>query len=243
MRLLTYNIHKGIGGRDRRYKIDRIVEVIRAEAPDLVCLQEVDRNVSRTRFHDQPAELAEALGYPANLFQFNVKVKTGGYGNLVLSRWPFRDHHLLPLRLSWRKPRGAQLMVVDTPEGLLHLVNWHLGLAEHERRWQVRQLLEHELFQRSGHLPTIIAGDFNDWRNRLYRGPFQRHGFAHVTAPATRFRSFPATMPVASLDKAFVRGALEVTSARLVKNRLARQASDHLPLVVEFEIRAQEPLG
>jgi endonuclease/exonuclease/phosphatase family metal-dependent hydrolase len=236
MRLLSYNIHKGIGGRDRRYKIDRIVEVIRAEDPDLICLQEVDRNVNRSHFHDQPADLAEAFGYQAILFQFNVKVRDGGYGNLVLSRYPFRDKHLLPLRLSWRKPRGAQLVVVDTPEGFLHLINWHLGLAEHERRWQVRHLLEHEIFNRSGHLPTIIAGDFNDWRNRLHRGPFRRHGFAHVTRPSLRFRSFPAYMPVAPLDKAFVRGEIVVTHARLVKNRLTRQASDHLPLVLDFHI-------
>ncbi len=33
MRLLSYNIHKGVGGRDRRYRIERIVEVVAAEAP------------------------------------------------------------------------------------------------------------------------------------------------------------------------------------------------------------------
>ena len=43
-------------------------------------------------------------------------------------------------------PRGAQLAVVDTPEGPLHLVNVHLGLSERERRWQAEQLLEHPDF-------------------------------------------------------------------------------------------------
>ena len=41
-RLLTWNIHKGIGGIDRRYRPDRIVEVIRHYEPDVVLLQEVD---------------------------------------------------------------------------------------------------------------------------------------------------------------------------------------------------------
>src|SRR5206468_2107075 len=45
MRLLTYNIHKGVGGSDRRYRLERAVAVIAAEEPDLVCLQEVDRHV------------------------------------------------------------------------------------------------------------------------------------------------------------------------------------------------------
>ena len=48
MRLLTYNIHKGIGGRDRRYSLERIIDVIEAENPDLICLQEVDRHVRRS---------------------------------------------------------------------------------------------------------------------------------------------------------------------------------------------------
>ena len=45
MRLLSWNIHKGIGGRDRRYSLQRIIDCIDHEHPDLVCLQEVDRLV------------------------------------------------------------------------------------------------------------------------------------------------------------------------------------------------------
>ena len=140
MRLLSYNIHKGIGGRDRRYRLERIFQVIADEHPDLVCLQEVDRNVARTKHDDQPRKLSEAMGAVAHLYQLNVRFKTGGYGNLVLSRWPFRLCHQISLRQRRRKPRGAQIVVVETPEGLIHLVHWHLGLAERERHWQVRHL-------------------------------------------------------------------------------------------------------
>ena len=97
------------------------------------------------------------------------------------------------------------MALVETPEGPIHLVHWHLGLAERERHWQVRHLLAHEVYRESEHLPTLIVGDFNDWLNTLARGPFARHGFVQVTAPRGRFRSFPAYWPVASLDKAFVR--------------------------------------
>ena len=47
MRLLTWNIHKGIGGSDRRYAMYRIFDVIEAENPDIVLLQEVDSGVPR----------------------------------------------------------------------------------------------------------------------------------------------------------------------------------------------------
>src|SRR5690348_5871547 len=58
MRLLSYNIHKGIGGRDRRYDLERVWQVIREEDPDLICLQEVTQNARRTHHHDQPLVLA-----------------------------------------------------------------------------------------------------------------------------------------------------------------------------------------
>lgn len=239
MRLLSYNIHKGIGGRDRRYNMDRIIEVIEAENPDLICLQEVDRNVRRSSFHDQPADLSTAFRFEANLFQLNVRLRTGGYGNLVLSRWPFRDKHQLSIRHGRRKPRGAQMVIVETPEGPLQVVNWHLGLAERERQWQVRHLLGHDIFRRSLNHPTIIVGDFNDWRNRLNQAVFTHHEFEQLTTPPSRYRSFPAYMPVASLDKAFIRGAIQIKHVRVVKNRMTRIASDHLPLVVDFHINGQ----
>jgi endonuclease/exonuclease/phosphatase family metal-dependent hydrolase len=241
MRLLSYNIHKGIGGRDRRYRLERIIQVIEAENPDFICLQEVDRHLERSHHDDQPGKLSHALRATAHLYQLNVRFDTGGYGNLVLSRWPFRSSHQISLRRKRSKPRGAQIAVVETPEGLLHIVHWHLGLAERERHWQARHLFEHALFRESAHLPTLIVGDFNDWLNTLARGPFAAHGFAQVTAPRSRFRSFPAYWPIVSLDKAFVRGAFEIRHARMVRSRLAREASDHLPLVIDFHVNHAMP--
>jgi endonuclease/exonuclease/phosphatase family metal-dependent hydrolase len=236
MRLLSYNIHKGIGGSDRRYMLERVIEVIEEENPDLICLQEVDHNVRRSRYHDQPHLLARHFNAVAHLRQTTVRLKTGGYGNLIISRWPFRSGHQISLRLGGKKPRGAQLVVVETPEGLLQLVHWHLGLAEKERHWQVNHLLSHSLFREAGDLPVLVAGDSNDWRNTLAAGPFADHGFAHVTAPISRFRSFPAYFPMGSLDKAFYRGDIFVRAARVVRSNLARRASDHLPLVIDFHL-------
>ena len=85
MRLLSWNIHKGIGGRDRRYSLQRIIDCIDHEHPDLVCLQEVDRLVGRSDFDDQPRLLGQSLNLQST-FQANVTVSNGTYGNLILSR-------------------------------------------------------------------------------------------------------------------------------------------------------------
>lgn len=239
MRVLSYNIHKGIGGRDRLYRLHRIMQVIEHERPDLICLQEVARGMPRARREDQ-AELLAAYFQPADMsYQFNVQFRVGGYGNLILSRWPIVERLHLSLRMKLRKPRGAQLAVVDTPQGPLQLVNTHLGLAEKERHWQLARLLDHCLHPPS-ELPTLMIGDSNDWRNTLAQGPAAILGLRHVTAPPWRFRSFPAYLPIGSLDKAFCSPSVQVSSVHVAATKLARVASDHLPLVIDFEVRRDE---
>ena len=235
MRLLSWNIHKGIGGRDRRYSLQRIIDCIHHERPDLVCLQEVDRLVHRSDYDDQPRVLGQTLNFQS-IFQANVPVANGTYGNLILSRWAVGSTHRISLKRGIRKSRGAQLIHVETPEGVIHLVNTHLGLDERERHWQVEALLTHQLFQPSQAIPTIIAGDFNDWRNTLAERSLANRGFQQVTSPPSEFRSFPSWRPVGGLDKIFYRGNVTMNDARVVRTSLARIASDHLPIVVDFSL-------
>ena len=234
MRLLTYNIHKGIGGADRRYRLERILQVIAAEEPDIVCLQEVDRNLSPQQL---PRSTDDAGGatrcrrpcLPAECSHSRGRLRQP---RAVALAFAPGESRFSAARL-WQAAR-AQMVVVDTPQGALHLVNWHLGLGEKERRWQTNLLLGHTLFRESSHLPTLIAGDSNDWRNCLHGHAFEQHGFTQVTNPIKHYRSFPAFWPLASLDKVYRRGPVCVSEAHIVRHRLARRASDHLPLVVDF---------
>ena len=236
MRLMSYNIHKGIGGRDRLYRPERIIEAIRHERPDIVCLQEVDRNVKRSGFDDQPDLLARELQFEHQAYQFNHRVAKGGYGNLVLSRYPIVRRHNLSLRFKGRKNRRAQLVVIEIDNGPVRLINWHLGLSEKERHWQVEKLLQTDRYNSYADMPTVVAGDCNDWRNTLYRGALARHELDQVTAPPSRFRSFPAYMPVGALDKAFCCNRVIIERAHVVKSQLTARASDHLPLVIDLKL-------
>ncbi|MDG2390775.1 MAG: endonuclease/exonuclease/phosphatase family protein [Planctomycetaceae bacterium] len=237
MRVLSYNIHKGIGGRDRLYKLQRIIDVIEHEKPDIICLQEVDRNVSRSNHDDQPLLISDYFNFAHRMYRMNVHLQEGGYGNLMLSRWPFLTRHEVSLQKGERKARSAQIAVIDSPEGAVRLVNYHLGLAETERQWQVEHLLNHRLYREAKDTPTLIIGDTNDWRGTLKTKPFETSHFQEVTEPSTNYRSFPAYLPIGSLDKAFCCHCIEIHEARIVKNRISKDASDHLPLVIDFHLK------
>lgn len=234
MRLLTYNIHKGIGGRDRRYRLQRIIDVIREAEPDIVCLQEVDQGVKRSEFDDQPAILARELGLNHTAFQINHQIKSGGYGNCTLSKFPILEQHNIELRIKNRKNRRTLLTLIDTPEGRLNLTNWHLGLAERDRQKQVVMLLDHREFKKNDELPTIIAGDSNDWRNTLHRPSLQEKGYESLAL----CKSFPAYMPLGALDKAYANAQINLLHGCAISTKLTRAASDHLPVLIDFSVNS-----
>jgi endonuclease/exonuclease/phosphatase family metal-dependent hydrolase len=236
-RLLSYNIHKGIGGVDRRYDLGRIVDTIGHYQPDVAFLQEVDDGVPRSRQHAQAELLAKETGLEHFTYQRNVSLRIGHYGNAILSRYPLEDPQHIDLTLRPKKRRGALVARWRVPVGditkSITLVNLHIGLSGIERQWQLRKLfrISHlaDLRTRS---PLVIGGDFNDFWNSLAWSVMQPAGF-QPAGPAVR--TFPARLPLRPLDKVFFRGDLRPTHTYAGHADVARQASDHLPLIVDFE--------
>ncbi|MNF98464.1 hypothetical protein D3C84_813220 [compost metagenome] len=84
--------------------------------------------------------------------------------------------------------------------------------------------------------PVIVAGDFNDWRQRadaLLKPCGLREVFAeHHGKPA---RSFPARLPALRLDRIYVRN-LKASQPQVLASRPWSHLSDHAPLSVEIEL-------
>jgi len=237
-RLLTYNIHKGIGGLDRRYDLTRIVETIRHYQPDVALLQEVDDGAKRSRHDCQVDVLAEAVELPHRAFQRNVRLRSvGHYGNAVLSRFPLAEPEDLDLTIRFKKRRCALMCRLDVHVGHHHqtlaLANVHLGLAGFERQIQLKRLLGcGRVCELGDHTPLIVAGDFNDVWDNLGKRVMQPAGFLLGSGGV---RTFPAAAPLRRLDRVFYRGPITATGAFAGHTGLARRASDHLPLIVDFE--------
>ncbi len=152
-RFATYNIHKGIGGVDRRYHPQRVIEAIRHCTPDVVFLQEVDDGVPRSRRDRQVDMLADALELSYRAFQPNVKLKQGRYGNAIISRFPLSDVHHVDLTIPPKKRHRALVAHCrvrnEEHTRTLVLFNVHLGLAGFERNLQLRRLLDSNILLRA----------------------------------------------------------------------------------------------
>jgi endonuclease/exonuclease/phosphatase family metal-dependent hydrolase len=240
IRILTYNIHRAIGV-DRRFRPERIVDILRHHDADVVMLQEVDEGVPRSRELNLARELAEASGYGHFALGHNVSLKKGRYGNATLSRFPILRERNIDLSLpeSWIR-RGCQHTTLAFAEGVeLDVFNLHLGLSARERKRQVELLFRSpELTQLPRENPTVIAGDFNDWRSLLW--PIFTDGLGFQCATDRRrtlsgsIATYPSFSPQGGLDRVYFRGGLECVSARRCRLQVSRVASDHLPVIVDF---------
>ena len=237
--LVTYNIHKGIGGIDRRYRPERIIDALQHHRPDIVLLQEVDDGAARSQHHRQVDLFGDALGLAHRAFQPNVRLRTGTYGNAILSRFPMTgvEHIELTIPLKKRRRALAAHCRLEGHDGRTHnllVVNSHLGLAGFERTIQIRRILDfHALAHAHHHTAVVVAGDMNDVWHGLGRRLLEPAGFLPA---AGAIRTFPAAMPMRALDRIYFRGRLLLHGAHASRTAVARRASDHLPLVAEFEM-------
>ncbi len=243
-RVLSYNIHRAIGV-DRRFRPERIVTIIENHRPDIVLLQEVDEGAPRSRELDLARELAQALNLPHHAVGHNVTLRKGRYGNATLSRWPILSERNIDLTIEGWKRRGCQHTAIalgGDPRRThrLDVFNLHLGLSAGQRARQV------ELLARSGEMADLpqnaaclVGGDFNDWRSLLVPFLTFAMNFRSATDSATGrpLRTYPSFFPRGPLDRIYYRGPLHLQHAARCRLRLSQVASDHLPIVADFEMR------
>jgi endonuclease/exonuclease/phosphatase family metal-dependent hydrolase len=244
-RVMTYNIHRAIG-LDRRFRPERMVRIIGSHAPDVVLLQEVDDGVPRSRGIDLARELAASLGYPHLAIGHNVTLRKGRYGNATLSRHPILFERNIDLTIGTLKRRGCQhtAIALEGAAGRTHrleVFNLHLGLSARQRDLQVALLAQsRELASLATDAACLVGGDFNDWRSRLhplFTGPLGFRSATECTPGGERaLLTFPSYFPRGSLDRVYYRGPIRLLAARRCRLRLSRIASDHLPLVADFEV-------
>jgi endonuclease/exonuclease/phosphatase family metal-dependent hydrolase len=221
--IASYNIRKAIAA-DRRRRPERIIDILAEMDADVVILQEADR-----RFGDRHSAIPLPLltdHSPYRPVPYDMRHGSiGWHGNAILVKTGIAIERHQPLHLPTLEPRGAVLADLAVPgEGRLRVVGMHLDLSGLWRRKQARAILD-DLHGQPGALPTLLAGDLNEWT----RGGCLRDFGAHHR-PLPLGHSFPARRPIGRLDRMFVSEGITIEECGVHASALARTASDHLPV-------------
>jgi endonuclease/exonuclease/phosphatase family metal-dependent hydrolase len=231
VRLLTYNVRSL---RDDRHALAR---VIRACAPDLVCVQEAPRFL---RWRSKCAALARTSG----LF-----VVTGGRtagAMLLLSSLRVRvlaTRQVLLARTPGLHQRGLALASVEVGGARFGVASMHLSLDAAERLRQVDEVLSH--LGGLGESHVVLAGDVNErpgepgWRRLAAE---LQDGWA--VAPAGGEFTSPASGPVQRIDGVFASAGVRVVgcgvpdldSGVTATAGDVVAASDHCPVLAVLQV-------
>jgi endonuclease/exonuclease/phosphatase family metal-dependent hydrolase len=224
---------------DRRVVPQRIVDVLGELNADVVALQEVLSIPDGKPEDDQARFIAEQLKL-SHTVGGTRRLRGGIYGNVVLSRWPITTTQNFDISVRGREQRGCLRADVEVVGGSpLHVFNVHLGTAYLERRHQGRRLIDEAILNNrelSG--PRLMLGDFNEWTRGLASKLLASHLVsADVRLHLPRRRTYPGVLPLLHLDHVYYEDSLELEAMTLYRTRLSLLASDHLPLVADFQMR------
>jgi endonuclease/exonuclease/phosphatase family metal-dependent hydrolase len=254
VRLVTFNTHHGVGDDDR-HDLPRLATLLASVDADVICLQEVDRRFgARSEDVDQALLLSRALDMQ---LAWGPAIDRGQddrrpddephrqYGNALLSRLPIliSDVHPLP---GGGEPRSALRTMVELDGGALWITATHLTTrSAEERAAQVSALTDlHTEPMDTG----VLVGDFNTepdapeldalrqrftdaWKLARARDDQAGWKFWQTDAGNTH----PARSPHRRIDQVWVSSGVAVAGAQVLD---AGGASDHLPLVVDLEVRS-----
>ena len=234
MKVASYNIHK-CRGVDGMVRPERIIGVVKELCSDLVALQEVDHRIGTRTGLLNPTMIESETGLKL-LIQSDVVDGHGWHGNALLVRGEPLHYHRSRLHLPGIEPRGAVFAELDLGEGLFRVIAVHLGLLRRSRLMQTKAILDAFLGLRL--MPTIMLGDFNEWR-RVRRSALAV--LEPVFGPPPVLASFPSRLPFFPMDRILDWPPGLITHLTVHSSPLAKEASDHLPLVAEVNLKCVLP--
>jgi endonuclease/exonuclease/phosphatase family metal-dependent hydrolase len=193
----------------------------------------------RTGGVDQAHLVARHLRMDAH-FHPALHVEEEKYGDAILTALPSRMVKAGPLP-SVGEPRGAIWVEIDHRGSRLQMVNTHFGLWRRERIAQAETIAGAEWLgsPECRDFPALLAGDFNAGpRSRAYSVLARGLSKNTLTIPARP--TFPARFPMLRLDHIFANNNARIMGYEVIDTPLARQASDHLPLLATVELTVQQ---
>jgi len=256
VRLVTFNIHHGVGP-DGRHDLARVAQLLAGADADVVCLQEVDRHFGpRSEGVDQALLLSRALdlqlAYGPSVDEPGTSGRGGRprddddrrqYGNALLSRLPIlvTDVHPLP---GGGEPRTAMRTLVELDGAALWVTNTHLSpRSATDRAAQAAAVAAlHSDAMETG----VVVGDLNAdagapeldvlrerFTDAWHLAQARSDQGGRFSLRREQGRTHPVGHPRVRIDQVWVSSGVAVRDARVLDGSAA---SDHHPLVVDLEV-------
>jgi endonuclease/exonuclease/phosphatase family metal-dependent hydrolase len=248
--VLVYNIHAGKDAKGVD-NLERVSQIIRDTKADIVLLQEVDKNTTRSGRVDQVAKFEQLTGFHG-AFGKTLDYQGDDYGIAILSRWPIAFDTLVHLPVNppqlrsgvSYEPRGALVALVNSPVGRLRIVNTHLDASGSDsfRIQEAPTVLQaadpDRLVVASapdlGRVTTLIGGDFNSEPNSSVHAMVVAAGWHDTFAECGKGEglSWPDDKPRKRIDYLWFKGPTRCVDAAV----LDTNASDHRPVLFHMMI-------
>lgn len=231
LRLCSWNVHRGRGRRGPVCKPRLMKGLASLPSCDVLVLQEADTEafpptaILDTIILEKETGLRSVHDRPGRLWG---QESAGFHGIVVLARPDLVPDTVDLVDLPGICHRGAVVAVFDG----FRVIGTHLSLGQPARIGQMRTIGQY--LSRKPVMPTILAGDMNEWR------PWGGLAFSRqVTGMALEGparRTFPAGWPVLPLDRVLAGQGAHVRSLDVVPNPFCLQASDHRPALAEIAL-------
>lgn len=242
LNVVTYNIHKGLSQFNRRLVLHDIRDGLRQLEADVAFLQEVQgKHEKNARRHVNWPEVGqhEFLSHEGAhcAYGMNCVYTDGHHGNAVVSRHPISKWENIDISHHPIESRGLLHceVEVDGWKEPVHCINVHLGLWGRSRRFQLEWMADRIRAAVPKKGPLIVAGDFNDWSRKASEYLAQELDLYEVfeKAEGRLARSYPARMPLFTLDRIYVRG-LQVEGVKRHVGSQWSKLSDHVALAARL---------
>ncbi len=231
LRVLVYNV-KGF-----RFGVDRIAAVVGEYEPDLALVNECGTGRRLRR-------LARAVDMDAAAPRLWLFLRTVRNAVLIRPPWRVVGFHLHRFeRAEALHPRGALVAQVGRAGFRVSALSVHLGLSPQERRRHAEEITDLTLT-----LPGafLVGGDMNEgpegtsvaW---IAARMWDAWAVTGAATGASGGATYPSERPTARIDYLFASEHFDVLDAAVPDSPEAGEASDHRPLVVDLELREQQP--
>jgi endonuclease/exonuclease/phosphatase family metal-dependent hydrolase len=242
VKIVSWNIHKGFNFANTKFILEQIRELLRETKADILFLQEVvgENKKHALNLNQWPSEgqfefLADQ-NWDFQAYGKNAVWTDRHHGNAILSKFEILKSENIDLTVNKFEYRGLLHAVLDIEGKSVDLFNVHLNLLHKHRLLQVEQIIERALTSLNSDI-LILGGDFNDWTGSVSHMLEDRIGLSEVflLSNGSHARTFPSFMPLLPLDRVYFKGA-SLIHCEVLKNSDFKYLSDHLPVMVEFEI-------